>query len=71
MVSDKLEFKPWDDFKNHHNLPIQSPPCAMCTWWKPRVKTLKNGEFDGVVLCTKDGDMEHDFSCFEAKKVSP
>ena len=60
-------WKPWDDYKPEEcRLPIQSPPCEFCYYWRPQRKYSKIG-YDGVTCCAAD-DMEHDFSCFREKE---
>jgi hypothetical protein len=64
-----FKFEPWVEFAGVGNVPIEEPPCKHCKWFRPRIKTNPTGEFDGVVLCTRPGDMNHDFSCFTSKGV--
>jgi len=41
---------------------VDGPPCKTCKYWRPRIKTLSNGQFGGIVLCT-NVSMHPDFSC--------
>lgn len=61
-----MKFEPWNQFANHVNteIPVFNPPCKDCHFWNPRIKTDAHGNYDGVSLCTKIGDMMQDFSCY-------
>jgi hypothetical protein len=69
-VSDEKKFEPWSEFSTYVSteIPVAYPPCMSCHFWRPRIKTDKFGDYDGVVLCTKIGDMQNDFSCY-AKRL--
>lgn len=62
-----MKWQPWEDFRQEEEiLPIKEPPCKDCCFWKPSRIYSCNGEYDGVICCTKP-DMEHDFSCYREK----
>jgi len=52
-------------------LNISGPPCSGCRYWNPHVvvKKLPNGVYwkEDVVMCTQDGVIYSDFSCFSPK----
>lgn len=70
----KPNFKTHSDYINQNEqvhlrcreLSIGEPPCEQCRFFNPRIKTTKNGTFDGVIICHSD-EMHHDFSCYEPR----
>lgn len=73
-MTELIKFQPWLDarkaFEEDGVVKIKNitePPCKHCESFIPRVKTSPNGDYDGVVICTRVGGMMNDFSCFQQK----
>lgn len=50
-------------------LDIAEPPCKVCKYWNPRIKTDSYGAYAGVICCT-NSDMWKDFSCYRPEEES-